>query len=99
MELKRVSQTIIRGDVRYGSSLMTFNSISFTVADPGESKILLSAGSPIITQLVDLFFDGEPFYFATNPKKSFCSVFLSQGLDPPPPPSKIPGSAPAFISR
>ena len=65
-----------------------------------ESKILLSAGSPIITQLVDLFFDGGPFYFATNLKKSFCSVFLSQGLDPPPPPpSKIPGSAPAFISR
>ena len=34
-----------------------------------ESKILASAGSPIITQLVDLFFDGEPFYFATNLKK------------------------------
>ena len=34
-----------------------------------ESKILSSAGSPIITQLVDLFFDGEPFYFATSLKK------------------------------
>ena len=34
-----------------------------------ESKILASAGSPIITQLVHLFFAGEPFYFATNLKK------------------------------
>ena len=34
-----------------------------------ESKILASAGSPIITQLINLFFDGEPFYFATNLKK------------------------------
>ena len=57
-----------------------------------ESKILASAGSPIITQLVDLFFDGEPFYFATNLKKSFCSVFLSQGFEPPPPPPPIKNS-------
>ena len=33
------------------------------VADPG------GGGGPIITQLVDLFFDGEPFYFATNLRK------------------------------
>ena len=34
-----------------------------------DSKLLASTGSPIITQLVDFFFDGEPLY-------GICSLVL-----------------------
>ena len=71
-----------------GGGGITFRNRIFFFYYLFESKILASAGSPIITQLVDLFFDGEPFYFATNLKKSFCIVFSESRFGPPL--SKIP---------